>query len=99
MPRRVCGRRTSTSSGISRARPYVRRSPYNPRVLPLADHNPRRVAPVVNILLIGANVLMFFWEVSLGSRLANALFGVAFIPVRFWYSPLHPLNGLSVFVS
>jgi membrane associated rhomboid family serine protease len=68
-------------------------------VLPLADHNPRRATPVVNILLIGANILMFLWEVSLGRRLDSALFAVAFIPARFWYSPFHPLNGLSVFVS
>ena len=68
-------------------------------MIPLADHNPRRITPVVNILLIGANVLMFFWEVSLGSHIENALFNVAFIPVRFWYAPLHPLNITSMFVS
>src|SRR5881227_1405995 len=55
--------------------------------------------PVVNILLIGANVLMFFWEVSLGPHIENALSNVAFIPARFWYAPLHPLNITSMFVS
>ena len=68
-------------------------------MLPLADHNPRRITPVVNILLIGANVLMFFWEVSLGPGLEPTLVDVAFIPARFWYAPIHPLNILSVFVS
>src|SRR5207244_2801625 len=57
------------------------------------------ITPVVNILLIGANVLMFFWEVSLGPHLERALFNVAFIPARFWYAPIHPLNITSMFVS
>ena len=35
-------------------------------MLPLSDHNPSRTTPVVNYLLIAANVLMFFWELSLG---------------------------------
>jgi len=61
-------------------------------VLPIADHNPRRSTPVVNVALIIANVLMFFWEASLGPELERALFGVAFIPARFWYAPLAPFN-------
>src|SRR5947209_7213851 len=42
---------------------------------------------------------MFLWEVSLGRLLERALFGVAFIPARFWYAPLHPLNVIGIFVS
>jgi membrane associated rhomboid family serine protease len=38
-------------------------------LLPLADHNPRRTTPVVNIFLIVVNVLVFFWELSLGSQI------------------------------
>jgi membrane associated rhomboid family serine protease len=68
-------------------------------VLPLSDHNPSRTTPVVNILLIAANVFVFFWELSLGPRLEPALFDVAFIPARFWISPLHPLNVIGIFVS
>ncbi len=68
-------------------------------MLPLADHNPLRTTPVVNILLIIANVLMFLWEASFGPALERALFGVAFIPARFWYAPLFPGNILSMFVS
>jgi membrane associated rhomboid family serine protease len=69
-------------------------------LLPLADHNPRRTTPVVNILLIVVNVLMFLWEVSLGPRLEPALFSVAFVPARFWGLPgaLLP-NVITMFVS
>jgi membrane associated rhomboid family serine protease len=68
-------------------------------VLPLADHNPRRTTPVVNYLLVAANVLMFLWEVSLGPSLERDLFAVAFIPARFWYAPIHPYNYFTMFVS
>ena len=68
-------------------------------MLPLSDHNPSRTTPVINILLIAANVLMFFWELSLGPNLEPALFNVAFIPARFWYSPIHPVNIIGIFVS
>ena len=69
-------------------------------MLPLADHNPRRSTPVVNIILVVVNVLIFFWEVSLGPRLEPALFGVAFVPARFWNAPgaLLP-NVITMFVS
>ena len=68
-------------------------------MLPLSDHNPSRTTPVVNILLIGVNVLLFFWELAQGPNLERELFNVAFIPARFWYSPLHPLNIIGIFVS
>jgi membrane associated rhomboid family serine protease len=68
-------------------------------VLPLSDHNPSRTTPVVNIILIAANVFFFFWELSLGPNLEPALFNVAFIPARFWISPLHPVNIIGMFVS
>src|SRR2546430_35709 len=42
---------------------------------------------------------MFLWEASLGPSLERALFGVAFIPARFWYAPFDPYNILTMFVS
>ena len=68
-------------------------------MLPLSDHNPSRTTPVINILLIAANVFMFFWELSLGPKLEPALFQVAFIPARFWVLPIHPVNIIGIFVS
>jgi membrane associated rhomboid family serine protease len=69
-------------------------------VIPLRDTNPRRTAPVINILLIIANVLMFLWEVSQGPYLERALAAVAFIPARFWAFPFAIVpNAISVGVS
>ncbi len=53
-------------------------------MLPLSDHNPRRTVPVITIVIIALNVLMFFWEVSLGRDLERVLISFAFIPKRFW---------------
>jgi membrane associated rhomboid family serine protease len=53
-------------------------------MIPLRDDNPRRTFPFVNYVLIGANLLGFFWELSLGPALDRALFQVAFVPSRFW---------------
>jgi len=68
-------------------------------VLPLSDHNPRRTAPVVNSLLIAANVLMFFWEMSLGHDIEPVLAHVAFVPARFWYAPALVPSLFSALVS
>jgi membrane associated rhomboid family serine protease len=53
-------------------------------MIPLRDDNPRRTVPVVTYLLIALNALAFVWELSLGQNLQRALFGIAFIPARFW---------------
>ena len=69
-------------------------------MLPLADHNPRRTTPVVNILLVAVNVVMFLWEVSLGPNLEPALVNVAFVPARFWLLPgALVANVITMFVS
>jgi membrane associated rhomboid family serine protease len=67
-------------------------------LLPLSDHNPRRTTPVINYLLIAANVLIFLWELSLGPRIDRALYAVAFIPARFWASPSFDLARIMVSV-
>ncbi|HKO56574.1 MAG TPA: rhomboid family intramembrane serine protease [Thermoanaerobaculia bacterium] len=67
-------------------------------MIPLRDENPRRTAPVVNVILIIINVLMFLWEVSLGPNLERALFQVAFIPARFWQGYIGP-EVIRIFVS
>lgn len=53
-------------------------------MLPLRDDNPRRTVPFVTYTLVVLNVLAFLWELSLGPALDRALFGIAFIPARFW---------------
>jgi len=68
-------------------------------MLPLSDNNPRRTIPIVNTLLIIANVLVFFWELSLGPSLEPVLSAVAFIPARFWNVMLVIPNILTIFIS
>ena len=53
-------------------------------MLPIRDihTNARRIRPVVNILLIATNVLVFFFELSLGPRLEAFLMSAAYIPAR-----------------
>jgi membrane associated rhomboid family serine protease len=51
-------------------------------LIPIRDLNPRRTFPVVTILLIAANVLVFLFELSLGPRLERFLMAAAFIPAR-----------------
>ncbi len=68
-------------------------------MLPLTDHNPRRIVPVVNYLLIAANVFMFFWEISLGPNIERDLFLVSFVPARFWAAPLYPPNLIRIVIS
>jgi len=69
-------------------------------MLPLKDHNPSRTTPVVNYLLIAVNIVMFFWEVSLGPHLEQALFNVAFIPARLWTGGAYIVpNVITIFVS
>jgi membrane associated rhomboid family serine protease len=67
-------------------------------MIPLRDENPRRTVPVVNVILIIVNVLMFLWELSLGPNLDRALFQVAFIPARFWQGYIVP-ETIRIFVS
>jgi hypothetical protein len=53
-------------------------------LIPIRDihANARRIRPVVNILLIAVNVLVFFFELSLGPRLEGFLMSAAYIPAR-----------------
>jgi membrane associated rhomboid family serine protease len=68
-------------------------------MLPLRDLNPRRTTPVINYLLIAANVLMFFWELRLGADFEPTLMQVAFIPARFWIPGYLIPNLITIFVS
>ncbi len=68
-------------------------------MLPLSDHNPTRTVPVINYLLIAANVFMFFWELSLGPDIERDLFLVSFVPARFWIAPFYPVNLIRILIS
>jgi membrane associated rhomboid family serine protease len=49
-------------------------------VIPLQDDNPTRSFPIVTVLLIAANILVFLYEISLGSQTDQFIQACAFIP-------------------
>lgn len=56
-------------------------------MIPLRDSNPRRGGfPFVNVAIIVANILMFFWQLSLGPRLQATIGAIGFVPSEF-FSP------------
>jgi membrane associated rhomboid family serine protease len=68
-------------------------------MLPIRDINPTRRLPIVNTTLIILNIVVFFWEVSLGERLPEVLVAIAFIPREFWTPGGFLQDALSMFVS
>jgi membrane associated rhomboid family serine protease len=68
-------------------------------MIPLRDINPRRTVPIVNVALIIINVLMFFWEISLGRNLMPAMEHLAFVPLKFWTPGDLGSDVVSIFVS
>jgi membrane associated rhomboid family serine protease len=59
-------------------------------MFPISDDNPRNITPYVTWALIGACVLVFLWQVSLGQQGGErAIFEFGMIPARlFGYSEL-----------
>ncbi|HEY9165980.1 MAG TPA: rhomboid family intramembrane serine protease [Candidatus Kryptonia bacterium] len=53
-------------------------------MLPLKDRNPSRTFPIVNYLLIAANVAVFFYELSLGPKLDVFFLKYGLVPARFF---------------
>ena len=68
-------------------------------MLPLTDHLPARRTPVINYLIIAANVAMFLWELSLGPYLQRALYSVAFVPRYFLVPGYLVPNIIRIFIS
>lgn len=52
-------------------------------MIPLKDNIPSSTFPFVNILLIITNVVVFFYEVSLGSYLEHLIYHFGIIPYKF----------------
>lgn len=57
-------------------------------MIPIRDTIRSQNFPVVNFLLIGANVIAFLWQLSLGPALEKALFTYGIVPVRYSDSSL-----------
>mgnify|MGYP000194564172 FL=1 len=52
-------------------------------MLPLRDDIPSRRVPIVTRMIIGLNVVVFLWELSLGPALADAFLVCGIVPVRY----------------
>lgn len=57
-------------------------------MIPIRDTIRSQNFPVVNFLLIGANVIAFLWQLSLGPALEKALFTYGIVPLRYSDSSL-----------
>lgn len=56
-------------------------------MIPLKDLTPRRSFPVVTLLLIAANVAVFFYQISLPAKAANVLVRTyGLVPIRIQYA-------------
>jgi membrane associated rhomboid family serine protease len=72
-------------------------------VFPLRDSVPSSRFPIVNVLLIAACTLVFFFELTLGRYLDRFFVAYAFVPVRFFHPAAFDVslgfNVKSVFLS
>ena len=68
-------------------------------MLPLRDIQERRTFPIVNTAIIIVNVLVFLYELSLGTRLNVFLMSAAFVPANFFQPGAAVGETRSIFVS
>ncbi|MGC6535544.1 MAG: rhomboid family intramembrane serine protease [Parvibaculales bacterium] len=54
--------------------------------LPLRDDNPTRSRPLIAYILLAACILVFFWQISLGSAQQQAVLAYGMIPARLFGS-------------
>lgn len=60
---------------------------------PLRDDNPTRRSPILSWLLIAASCLVFFWQLSLGAAMHEAISQLGVVPAAlFGTSPVPPQN-------
>jgi membrane associated rhomboid family serine protease len=52
-------------------------------MFPLRDNIPSRTFPAVTLGVIAINVLVFFWEISLGRHVEDAFFQFGLVPIRY----------------
>lgn len=55
-------------------------------MIPIRDRNPSGVFPIITVSIIALNVLVFFFELSLGHRLDEVLFQYGVVPLKI-FSP------------
>ncbi|MFZ5882537.1 MAG: rhomboid family intramembrane serine protease [Chloroflexota bacterium] len=68
-------------------------------MLPLKDTVPSRTFPIVNWMLIAANVLAFLWLADAGANSERLVASFALIPKRFLLDLANPYEYLTLFTS
>lgn len=63
-------------------------------MIPFRDANPSDRVPIVTVALIVVNALAFFWELSLGPRIQQAIFEFGVVPQKWLL--LGESNGLTL---
>ena len=59
-------------------------------MIPLRDSIPSRKFPFVNVILIVANFIAFFYEISLGAELERFIFQYGIVPAKI----VHDISNL-----
>ena len=67
-------------------------------MIPLKDRNPSHTFPFINYLLIAANFVVFFYELSLGQHLDGFIIRYGLIPHRYFYAVGHNINLLTRYI-
>lgn len=67
-------------------------------MIPLRDKNPTQTFPFVNYLLIGVNIAVFVYELSLGQHLDDFFVRYGLISHRYFYDVAHQANHLTRYV-
>ncbi|OQX87616.1 MAG: rhomboid family intramembrane serine protease [Candidatus Omnitrophica bacterium 4484_70.2] len=55
-------------------------------MIPLRDNIPHRRTPIVTFIILLANILVFFYEISLGRDLKFFIYNYGFVPSRVFFS-------------
>ncbi|MEN3186527.1 MAG: rhomboid family intramembrane serine protease [Atribacterota bacterium] len=62
-------------------------------MIPIRDELPTRRFPVVTVLIIGLNILIFFWQVLFGGSSDQFFFQIGLVPAFLW-GRARPLLGV-----
>lgn len=68
-------------------------------MLPLRDNIPSRRFPVITFLLIGVNVVIFFYELTLGNNLRHFFSLYSVVPARLLADPFSAENVRTLFTA
>lgn len=68
-------------------------------MIPIKDDIPSRSYPIVNVTLIVINVIVFFFELSLGDNLEPFIRKYAVIPIKYFYSGIRLEDGSVILFS